>query len=229
MFGIVEQYNKVKAQFNGPQHIITQGQLRAEVPLTSGKAFEWNLQATNSEGTQPPATSKLLKNNDAFVATDICIAIKQIAADSPTAAQHAAAILYYYNNPAVFAGANAANVGVIYNGYFQWSIDSTIYSQTMPISRFQRVPTSQQGTTSAAIAGPVEYTIARDGIDSALYGFYPLYPYFGFNGTQTMVPSMVLPTTTNFDDASNSVWAVLMLNGWYISQGADMEFTGNVY
>lgn len=229
---VQESYWKVFNQFKVPGTdslpegiVITQGTLRSEVQLLDGNnSVDFVVQSTNAANNSMVATEVRLSSNDAFVVTDMCIALKQIADDEPDANQHALADLQYFNNPAVFAGANAANVGVIYNSTFELSVGTTIYYQILPCKRFERVGTAQQGNINAAIAGPVTYATERSSQESLLYGFMPVYPYIVFNGLQTVKPVINLPpgVSLNFDDASNSVWAVMMFNGWFVAQGAEL-------
>lgn len=192
--------------------------LRAETQLTTTTEVAFYLQ--RGQVQTPLVTERLLNLNDKFVITHLFIGIKQIAADTPTSAQHIAAPIYTWYNPQVFSGANASNVDALYNSNFSFTIDRKQYIPNFPMRAFLRIPQTQ--TNLAPLAGGTLATptdtfspAGQDSFDNGLYGFYPMDPTV-INGKQTLDATIQLQTSVAFDDASNSVWAVLEARGYLL-------------
>lgn len=183
--------------------------------------FTVNQSDTNNLTT---VTSVRLKQNDGFICNRIGFFLKTVTVvdpAEPTPLQQVNALSYLYNNPTVFNVGNQVNVGAIYNATLDWQLNSVKYLEGIPMKWFERVGTSQQGTVTAALAGPSEYRISRDENPNALYGMYEMYPLLGFNGKMTNQPSIQLPTSVQFNATGRRTYAVLIMDGILAANGAN--------
>jgi len=212
--------------FMGKQTTVTQGFLRSEVLLTTQTSVNFNFLANqpNVQGTIN-ATESRLNISDAFVTTHIGLFIKKIASATPTAAQQAAALLYSYVNRSVFDGTHDANIQSLYNSVLNWQVNRVQYLTRFNAKNFERVPSTQGGTISAAVISTVPtittYPVSRDEWPNALYGYYGLYPYVNFGGNDTVDISLELPAAVTMNEASESNYAVMILQGYYVQNGAN--------
>jgi len=213
---------------NDPSIVLQFSRLRLETEIGSATSTGLNRipfivnQSDTNNSTSP--TSTRLKQNDGFIVTRLGFYLKTITvvgSADPTPLEHANALLYTYNNSTVFTTANRVNVGAIYNSVFTWQLNSTVYLENQPMKWFERVGTSQQGTVTAALAGPAEYPIRRDENPNALYGMYEMYPLIGFNGQMTNEPAIILPTSVSFSAANTKTYAVLVMDGVLAANGAN--------
>lgn len=225
MNSVVNEKNFIAPRVQGAKYAnLSQSYLRAETALGTTSIISFDVQRNNV--TAPTATERLLEQNDKFVITHLGVALKQIGADSPTAAQHAAARLYNWENPQVFTGTNAANVDTIWNGSLRFTIDRKQYIPNLDVRSFRRVPETQENTetvSSGTATTPTStyYAAGRDSFPNGLYGMWPLDPTV-ITGTQTLDIDIDLGTSIAFDDASNSVYAVLILKGYLVVNSVDV-------
>lgn len=206
MNSIVSEKNYISNALGVAYDSLSQGYLRAETALSSQSVIDFTLQ--ENKKNSPIVTERLLSLNDEFVITHFTVALKQVAADAPTNAQHLVAPLYTWENPITFAGTNAANVGTIYNGDLSWTIDRKEFVPQFPMRAFRRVPQTQDGVGSTVVA-------TGDSFENGLFGFYPSEPT-KIDGRQTLDLSINLGANIDFDDASNSVYAVFEARGYLI-------------
>jgi hypothetical protein len=197
--------------------------LRAETALTTTTSIPFYLQA--GQVNVQTATERLLNLNDQFVITHLFVGLKQIASDTPTAAQHANALIYTWFNPRVFAGTNAVNVRSIYNGSLSFTINRKEFIPEFPVRSFLRIPTTQEGTQdistgTVTTATSTYFRGGFDAYDNGLYGFYPQDPTL-IDGRQTLDVSIDLGANISFDDSSNTVYAVLEARGYLVVNAKD--------
>lgn len=200
--------------------------LRLETLLGTQATIDFNVQ-TNLPNVI--ASEKRLNQSDQFIVTHLGFAIKKIAAASPTAAQHAVAILYTWvnSNTGLFAGANDANIQAIFNGFLEFTVNRKTYVPAIDMRSFERVPESQQGQPLAAIAGPVTYALKRDSFPNGLFGYFPV-DYIRLNGYDLITPTITLPSSVAMAVANESNYAVLLMKGYLASnQGNAKSLNAN--
>ena len=198
---------------------LSQSYLRAETLLSSNALIDFTIQ--QNKRSNPIVTERLLSLNDQFVLTHITVGLKQIASDTPTDVQHQNADIYSYDNPNVFTGTNAQNVSAIYNGSLRFNIDRRDYIPEFPVRGFRRVPETQSGSTLIAegtASTPADTFAGNGSLDSwpnGLYAFYPVDPTL-IDGRQTLEISIDLGSSVDFDDSSNSIYAVFEARGYLL-------------
>jgi len=169
--------------------------------------------------TTASATSILLGNNDIFVVTDIGLQIKQCA---DTAAGHSLAYYQTFFSSLTFTGAtNDPNMKAIYNSVLSVVIDRVQYIPSLSTAVFERIGTSQQGTTTTAYVNAstanATTTINRSEKTHALYGFYPVVPFTLKGNAESQQISITLPSTLNLTADANANFASLVFNGFLIT------------
>lgn len=209
-------YNELSRKYKGPNVIITDSYLLLMKSL-QGTISTLTFDVLVNQGSQT-VNEVRLNMTDKFCVRDWALFVQKAGSSTTaTAAEIAVSRPTTYPNAAIFTGANeAANLEAVYNGNIKAVIDSVVYYQSFPTRNFYRVPQSQQGTTSAAIAGPVQYKIAADGWDSMNYAFSPVYPTFELNGLGKNDISLNLPTGILTSGTSSQNFAVLMFRGFLI-------------
>ena len=198
---------------------LSQSYLRAEKALGTQGNVEFKVTETAAGGTSL-VTENLLKNNDLFVMTELAICYRQIAADTATDELTAESILHTYVNPNVFSGTNSVNMAAIPNGKFSLSVNQVEWIPAIPVRDFERVGTSQQGTTTTASVNTstadATTTIARDEKTSGNYGYYPT-GLISFAGTDKVKPVVDWGVSLNMDDSSLTNYLVLLMKGYLVS------------
>lgn len=207
---------KYRTHANAGSIIITDSYLYLMKSL-QGTITTLQFDVLTNQGT-PQVNEVRLSLTDRFCVRDWSIMVMKAGASvAATAAEISVAVPSTYPNPAVFTGSNeAANLQSVYNGNMRIVIDSTVFFQAFPNRNFYRVPVSQLGTTSAAIAGPVQYKIAADGWDSMNYSYSPVYPTFEFNGIGKNEATLTLPNPTLTSGTSSQNFAVAIFRGYLI-------------
>lgn len=194
---------------------LSQAYIRAETLLGTQSVI--NFQVQKGQVSSPLATERLIQLNDQFVITHMFIGLKAIASDTPTALQHANAIVYTWSDPNVFSGTNAVNTPAIYQGSLSFTIDRTEYIPQFPMRAFLRVPETQFTDNAYYTTSAIK---TRDSFNNGLYGFYPCEPTV-INGRQTLDIAVNLGTSVVMDDTSNSYYAVLELRGYLVVNSAN--------
>jgi len=210
MNSIVSEKRYISERLGVPYENLSQSYLRAETLLTTQSVIDFTLQ--NNKVTNPIVTERLLDLNDEFVITHFTVALKQIGSDTPTDLQQLNAPILTYDNAVAFAGTNGANVAAIYNSDLSWTIDRKEFVPQFPVRAFKRVPTTQQGANMDYTGSGISQA---DGYTSGLFGFYPSEPT-KIDGRQTIDLQVNLGSSTTFDDASNSYYAVFEARGYLI-------------
>lgn len=229
-------YNYLKAKWK-PRHtgvILQPGYLFSSCLLGNGTSYTFSINEndgnTNANGQVVLSTTQRINQNDVFEACEWAVVI--YTQDTTNNPPFSTRILYTYENPFIFSGAAVAGVteaqamGAIYwGGSLKIEISTTTILRNLDCLRFRRVPTSQQGVVQAAIAGPVTYTIPRDGFDNVDYMFDETVPFLTFNGNGNNVISLTLAdglnlTPTNYSRSNAANYVALYVRGFLAANGA---------
>jgi hypothetical protein len=210
MNSIVSEKRYISERLGVPYENLSQSYLRAETVLGTQSVIDFTLQTNKVQNSI--VTERLLDLNDEFVITHFTVALKQIGSDTPTDLQHLTAPVLTYDNSTAFAGTNGANVSAIYNSDLSFTIDRKEFVPQFPCRAFRRVPTAQEAANADYTSSGIS---VADGYDNGLYGFYPSEPT-KIDGRQTIDLSINLGSSTTFDDASNSYYAVFEARGYLI-------------
>lgn len=224
-------YDRLKA-VNGDARI-TQGSIVSEQLLnsTATNSVLFNLKENQPNSNNSGAITvneQRLKLSDAFCVTSWSIQIRRVvqAGATATVAEIGGGILYNNVNSAVFtAAAEITALQNIFNGFLAVTINKQqIYTQ-YPCRGFESVPTAQKGTTTAAIAGPVQYLQSRDGRKGLTDGFIPLWPTINLQGAWDMSFLLNLPAAVVMGATGNfSNYATLVLDGFLLQNAAKYNF-----
>lgn len=222
-------YERLKASNQDAR--ITQGSLVSEVLLTgSQQNLQFNLKENqpNAGSNNLTPNEQRLKLSDAFCITNVSIQIRRVtqAGATATATEINQGLLYTFANPNVFTGSGeAAALRSIANGILTVTVNKQqIYTQ-FPARGFTKIGTSQQGTTTAAIAGPTTYTIARDERNGLIDGFVPLWPTINLQGAWDMIFQLNLGIAQSMGATGNfSNYATLLLDGFLLQNAAKYIF-----
>ncbi len=219
MNNIVAEKKFIESRLSVPFQDLSQSYLRAETALASTSVIPFNLQRNNV--ANPLVSENLLELNDEFVITHAFIGLKTIASDSPTAAQQLLAQVQTWEDPKIFSGTNRSNIGSIYNGNLNFTIDRKEFLPAFPVRAFRRVGTTQSdafldtagtaGTAAATFVG----NFGANEFPNGLYGFYAMEPTL-INGRQTLDIQIDLGTSVAFDDSSVISYAVMELRGYLV-------------
>jgi hypothetical protein len=199
---------------------LSQSYLRSITQLSTNSVVSFSIQ--KNQVATPKVTENLLELNDIFVATHIAVGLQQVAGtDTPSNLQYLTAEFCTYDDPRIFTGTNAANVGAIYGGALSFTVDRREVLPSFPMRAFYRAPQTQTGaflSTGGTVASPVATFTGNTGVngyDNGLYGFYVLDP-IALNGRQTINIDINLGAAIAFDDTSNSVFSFLELRGYLV-------------
>ena len=206
-------YNDLKGQDKYAGKIVTPGYLRLEQSVQSTLTnVQFNV--LENQGSQN-VTERRLKLPDAFVVEKITIAImKAGATTTATQAEIATSHLHTFPNPLVFTGAGeAANLMNIYNGYLSVRVNETVYIDSMDVTRFYRVSTSQQG------AGPAT-VIPRSEWNAPDYSFYELTPTITLDGGASNYLNLYFPSSINMSGTNSQNFVVFFARGFLIQNGS---------
>jgi hypothetical protein len=200
--------------------ITTPGYLRLEVSLT-GTTNLIAFQVRDAQGGTQHVTERRLKVSDTFTIMSGSFYIGKAAATASVVsnAGYAAMGLHTFPNPLVFTGGTAAaDLQSIYNGYMSVRVDSTVFIDSMPMLRYYRVATSQQGVGPAVI-------VQRDEWPLSLYGNADFTPTVELNGLANTEININLPTAVNLAAGANTYEtnAVLLLTGFLNQGGASVQ------
>lgn len=217
--------------------IIAPSYLRAEVSLEqTTQVIAFNLLASGGSGAAANVTEQRLQVSDIFSVGAIQFNLGASTATSAnppvsTSAQLASMKLESFPNSTVFAGNSgnqATNLQAIYNGYLSITINQVAFVDRYPMYKFLYVGTSQQGTTSAAIAGPTTYTIARDEWNTE-NTILPVEPSFNIGGNDNVQVQINMPSSLalGFNGAGTvQTTAVLILHGFKITNATNASRNG---
>lgn len=213
-------YNSVKR--DRPQCVITWSFLRSEVQLT---ATSGTIRFPILVNDQPAANINEQRLNiaDEFQVVKFGIFIYKV----PTGQEIDEQILQTYPNPYLFSKTGEARaLQALYNGYFNININRKELIPYLDCLQFYKVPTSQQGTTSAAIAGPVLYPILNSGMPDSDWGLVESIPSFRMSGA--VVNQVTLNANAKDMTGTSSVnYAVFFARGFLIQNGAQFNSQQN--
>lgn len=210
MNSVIAEKQYIVSKLGVPYENLSQSYLRAETALTTTSVIPFSLQ--KGQVASPIVTEQLLELNDQFVITHIGFGLKQIASDTPTTLQQLNAPVYTYYDSNTFTGTNAVNVASIYNTNLSMTINRKDFIPAMPMRSFLRVPDTQTTTNADYTGSGIKQT---NGFPNGLYSFYPTEVVL-IDGRQTLDIQINLGASVAFDDASNSIYAVLEFRGYLV-------------
>jgi len=144
--------------------------LRADTLLESNSEIKFSINATDNTGAGTLKTERRLVITNTFEVLEISIRIYTVTTTAGVPnVKFQTRKLYTYANPFVFAGANEADaLQSIFNaGKLVYRLDNEILYPAIDCNRFERVPTTQEGTiTTVTDAGVVVGRNLRDGVDA---------------------------------------------------------------
>lgn len=162
-------------------------------------------------------TERKLNRNDVFHSTRWGMFLMAVVSSA-----FGPAVLQTYANPGVFvtaAGFTPAHLEAFYNGFIQVKVGTRVWIDGFDTARFRYVPDAQQGTTTAAIAGPVTYTLANSGFDGDK-GYYNLQPNLVLKGNENTEISLSIPSFSSIQVANTNAntvnWVALIPRGFII-------------
>lgn len=219
MNNIVAEKKWIEQKLQIPYENLSQSYLRAETALSTNATIAFYLQRGNV--SSPLITERLLELNDQFVITHATIGVRTVAADSPSSTQTLNSQIQTWEDPQIFTGTNRVNVGAIFNGSLNFTINRKEYLPAFPVRAFRRVPETQTnafqksaGTASTPASTNVA-NIGANGFPNGLYGFYPMEPTL-IDGRQTLDIQILLNASIAFDDASEVTYSVMELRGYLV-------------
>lgn len=207
-------YNSL--QKNRPNCTITWSFLRSEVALTATQgAITFPILVNDSPAAN--INERRLNIADEFqVVSWGCFLYKK-----PTADGIETCILNTYPNPATFAKTGEAKaLQSLYNGYLTATIDRKQIIPYFDAFNFFKVPDAQLGTTTAAIAGPVQYLQANNAYLSHDWGFVESIPSFRLSGSVVNQIQWTPANAADMTGTSSTNYAVLFCRGFLIQGGA---------
>ena len=210
MNSVIAEKQYITSKLGVPYENLSQSYLRAETALTTTSVIPFFLQ--RGQVATPIVTENLLELNDQFVITHIGFGLKQIGADSPTTQQQLNAQVFTYADTNTFTGTNAANVASIYNTNLSMTINRKDFIPAFPMRSFLRVPDTQSTVNADYTSSNIKQT---NSFPNGLYSFYPTEVVL-IDGRQTLDIQINLGASVAFDDASNSIYAVLEFRGYLI-------------
>lgn len=165
-------------------------------------------------------TERRLKINDTFTVMAISFYLGIAPTGYDTDAKVSKTVLHTFPNSLVVTAAEAVNLQAIYNGYLNLVIDSTTFLDSVPMYKFYRVGTSQQGVGSDAANNA---KIPRSQFDSEMYGISDQVPSIELNGGANITLNVNLPTAVDLTVATNGLICVLVMTGFLHSGAKDVQ------
>lgn len=190
-------YNKAveainRAGFSAGQAVLSQGYLRTEQTLVTGKTVYTFpiLQNDSSQGTIQPTENRLALQ-DGFYTSSFGMFLCATGNNS---------ILQTYPDPLQFAGAgDASALGLIYNSFLSITVNNRQIVPSYDLSRHYFVPQTQASTNGYFATG----TAQRNQVDMSANGFSPVEPGWVIIGSknnqiQVTLPSAMTLTTQTY-------------------------------
>jgi len=209
-------YNAIRK--SRPGCVITWSYLRSEVLLTTTTGVVKFPILVND---QPAANinERRLNISDEFQVIEFGIFLYKV----PTGQGLDEQILQTYPNPNLFSKSGETRaLQALYNGYFTVTLNRKQIIPYYDALQFFRVPDSQQGTTSAAIAGPVQYTIANSAYLHSKWGLNESLPTFRMSGA--IVNDVTLNANAkDMTGTASTNYVVFFSRGFLIQNGAQFK------
>jgi hypothetical protein len=200
-------YNKAveainRAGFSAGQAVLSQGYLRTEQTLISGKTLYSFpiLQNDSSQGTIN-STEQRLALQDAFYVSSVGVFL--------AASNSAAAIPQTYNDPLTFTGSgDAAALGTVYNSWLSITTNNRQIVPSYDLSRHYMVPQTQASTNGYFATG----TAQKNQVNLSSDGFYPIEPGWVIVGSKNNQIQITLPAGMTFT-TNNTYRLILVFRG----------------
>lgn len=173
--------------------VLSQGYLRLETLLSTGvNAYSLNILNNQTNNGVPIRPTELrLTQQDSFFMSSIAFYVTKAASAADLAFP-----LLTYPSPTVFT--NAANLQILYNGYFKIMVNNTAITPNYPLSDFLQIPQTQK---TAATNSPI------DQFDPSQVSL--IQPNINFVGTNQSTIDIVLPGAPGTLDAFTYLIAVV--------------------
>ena len=219
MNSIVKEKRYISERLGVPYESLSQSYLRAETNINiQTSKIDFTLQRNKATSTY--VTERLLDLNDEFVITHFFVGLKSVPftdpATEPTDEQHLRSVVDTFENVTIYNSGTTTNVGAVYNGNLNFTIDRTEFVPEFPVEAFRRVPFQQ---LQSYATGGTTYTIGKNGFTNGLYGFANSEPTL-INGRQTLDlsidlnESILLSPTAGVDSAKQ--YAVFEARGYLV-------------
>ncbi len=209
-----------RSKMRGNDIVITPGYLGDDVLLSNGTAIgtiPFNLTQIQT-GNTATSVAQRLKNNDAFIVTDIGIYIGTAVAVAgvSTPLQQASIRLETFPNSLVVTAGEAVSLNAIYNGWLSIKEASTTYFEQISAMRYRRVGMAQRGTLLYTASNQLESTW-----DSPYYGMAPITPQFQMAGNKGYAFNLNLPAAITIPQSTIlNIYASIRLAGYLATGGA---------
>jgi hypothetical protein len=201
------------------QSLLSKGHRAAEGELvlfaTLGTSGSYTFQVNENQNRL--LTEIRLRQGDAFIPTHVGLYLANAPYASPTDAQLAQVKKHTYPNTVTF-GTAAGPLEAIYNSRLQIQVNSVNLTETLYTQRFKRVGIAQEGLAASANATVNKYQ--QSSWDNDMYGMCALSQSIAFNGVQNNVINLLLPAAVDTVVASNTNYAILVLKGIQVINGA---------
>jgi hypothetical protein len=209
-------YNSIRR--SRPECTITKSFLRSEVVLTATSGvIRFPILVNDTPAAN--VNERRLNISDEFQVVEFGIFIYKVPLGEAIDEQ----ILQTYANSAVFSRTGEARaLQALYNGFFTITLDRKQIIPYFDCLQFQKIPDSQKGTTTAAIAGPVQYLQNYSSILNSSWGLAESLPTFRFSGA--IVNEVILNANSKDMTGTNSTnYAVFFARGFLIQNGAQFK------
>jgi len=204
-------YDRMQDRITKGDVVMTDGYLRIEsasLAATTSITFDLSEKATINS-----INENRLKQNDAFLATHVCMCIGiRLTADAVSSQSQET-----FPNDKVFTTAASLNaVQAFYNGRFSVLMNATVLVDALDVMSCMRVDSAQAGQaiSSVAVTG-----VQGSSFWGQNYAFKSLTPNWLFNGTANNRIVLTLPESVTFTLATFTISAVCFLRGWNLQNG----------
>jgi len=222
--GVLSNDSQIRAIYNAlrkdrTECTITWSYLRFEIALIAAQGIV-TFPVLVNDAPAANANERRLNISDEFQVTHWgCFIYKKPDADAIYNS-----ILNTYPNPATFAKTGEAKaLQSLYNGYLTATIDRKQIIPYFDAFNFFKVPDSQLGTTTAAIAGPVQYLQANNAYLSHEWGFVEAMPSFRLSGSVVNQLQWTPAAPADMTGTTSTNYAVMFCRGFLIQGGAQFS------
>lgn len=235
MNSIVAEKRYIASKLGVPYESLSQSYLRTQTKLVDGGGtatinnIDFTLQT--NKVLNPSPTDRLLNLNDEFVITHFFVGLRTVEVFPDEDSLNP---VLTSDQPISVSGNYTEylhkQVGSIYNGSLNFTIDRTEFIPQFPVRAFYRVgdglsveSNTYATTVPSSILGgsPQESSSERiPTTNTALYGFYPCEPT-KINGRQTLDLSIDLGTNVFINSNQDTHFAVFEARGYLITNAND--------
>jgi len=204
-------YDRMQDRITKGDVVMTDGYLRLETAaLVAATSMTFDL---SEKATVNSINENRLKQNDAFLATDVCFAIGiRLTADVVSSER-----LETFPNDKVFTTAASVNaVRAFYNARASVRMNATVLVDSLDLLSCQRADSAQAGQAISSVATT---GIQGSSFWGQNYALKHRTPNWLFNGTGNNQIIVNLPESVTFTLATFTITAVCLLRGWLLQNG----------